>query len=86
MEQEERDSLLDDLMERLRTEGVPAGTWLIDLTASRRDLRRIDRRLADLGDELEEALTEARRVACETGLLLERLQAALVREHAREPD
>lgn len=80
MEDRTPDELVDALMERLRAEGAPAGTWLIDITASRRDLRRVVRRLADLGEELEDALAEARRIASETDLLLERLQAAVVRE------
>lgn len=49
MDDEERQGLLNALMERLRSEGAPAGVWLVEIDQARNQLATIDsllRRLA----------------------------------------
>jgi hypothetical protein len=51
MDERQREQLLEDLVERLREEGAPGGTWLLEIDAARGDLHRADdllRRLRDV--------------------------------------
>lgn len=48
--------LIEELVERLREEGAPTGTWLVDLTSVRRDLRAAFERTDALLQDLQEAL------------------------------
>lgn len=44
--------LLDALVERLRAEGAPAGTWLLEIEQAREALRAADSLLRRLSDAL----------------------------------
>lgn len=85
MERDDRSDLLEALVERLQAEGVPAGTWLIDISAVRTNLRRAANRAEDLRDEVDAVLTDLACAEHEADLLLERLQTALIRGHERAP-
>jgi len=39
---EDRADLIDDLVARLRVEGAPSGTWLVDIAHVRKSLRGAD--------------------------------------------
>lgn len=49
----EREQLVDEIVERLRTEGAPQGSWLVDIAGARYSLRGVD----DLLRRLELAIT-----------------------------
>lgn len=48
MGEENREGLADELIERLRSEGIPEGTWLIDIELARKALRQADEVLRKL--------------------------------------
>lgn len=52
MEERERDQLLEDLVARLRAEGAPEGSWLLDIDQARAALQQVD----DLLRRLREAI------------------------------
>jgi hypothetical protein len=78
-------ALADALMERLRTEGAPAGTWLIEISSARSALRLAQDRAAALRDQLDSALADLVGAEQQVDLLLQRLQAALIRGHEQAP-
>jgi hypothetical protein len=52
MEDDDRNELLDALLARLKEEGVPQGTWLIEIALVREALRAADSVLRRLEDAL----------------------------------
>lgn len=58
MDEQAREELIEELIVRLRTEGAPEGTWLIDLTAARQVARDAFELVDDLLARLEAALIE----------------------------
>jgi hypothetical protein len=81
----DRAHLIDELVDRLRSEGAPGGTWLIDLTQVRQSLRLAQDQVERLRDEMDAALMVLSGAEREADLLLERLQAALIRAHEPGP-
>lgn len=61
MDEREREQIVEALVERLRIEGVPEGTWLVDITATRQALRDAFGVADDLLGRLQDALVDALR-------------------------
>jgi len=59
MNEQERANLVDDLVSRLRVEGAPAGTWLIDIGRVRSALRDADSLLFRLQEAIVEGASHA---------------------------
>lgn len=84
MDDRDRQELADALIERLRSDGVPRGVWLVDITTVRQRLRLAQDQAERLRDEMDAALMGLSGAEREADLLLERLQASLIRAHGRE--
>lgn len=51
-----QERIVDDLLERLRSEGVPAGMWLVDIARVRQSLQDADSLLRRLAEAILENL------------------------------
>jgi hypothetical protein len=54
----ERDELVEALIQRLKVEGAPAGTWLVDIAQARRVLSASYYQVDELLERLQDALLE----------------------------
>jgi hypothetical protein len=61
MEEREREQLIDDLLERLKAEGAPEGTWLLEIDEVREALRQADDILRRLRDAIITAARDRER-------------------------
>lgn len=57
LDSEEREGLLDALMERLRAEGAPAGVWMVEIAQAREQLATIDSLLRRLASAIVDGLS-----------------------------
>lgn len=58
MDEREREQLVEELIARLKAEGVPEGAWLVDITGARQALHDAYGLLDDLLARLEDALIQ----------------------------
>ncbi len=61
VDEREREELVDALLDRLRSEGAPAGAWLVDIAEVRRALQEADALLRRLQDAIMRGASESRR-------------------------